>query len=196
MTIFRFPLSHLAAIFLLTALGACTAPQPGAEFNNPYEARNRAIHEFNKSIDQAALRPAGQAAAALPEGITQPVQNFADTLALPGMIINGVLQGDADGAITNFMRLVINLTLGVGGLADVAAEVGLEEESTDFGETLHVWGIPEGAYVELPVLGPSTERDAVGEIVDLVLNPLERLGRPDLARARTVSRAADLVITR
>ncbi len=193
---YRFSLSHLAAALTLAALGACTAPQPGAEFNDPYEETNRAVHNFNKGLDRVALRPAGQAAAALPEGVTQPVQNFADNLSLPGMIINGVLQGDADGAITNFMRLVINTTLGIGGLADIAAEMGLEEESTDFGETLHVWGVPEGAYIELPGLGPSTERDAAGQIVDFALNPLSRLGTTDLARAGTASRAADLVIAR
>ena len=70
------------------------------------------------------------------------------------------------------MRFVFNTIFGIGGLGDPAGELGLYEDETDFGETLHVWGAAEGAYVELPVLGPSTERDAVGKVVDLFLNPL------------------------
>ena len=70
------------------------------------------------------------------------------------------------------MRFVINSTLGFGGLFDVASDFGIEDHETDFGETLHVWGAGEGAYVELPFLGPSTQRDAVGKVVDLFTNPL------------------------
>ena len=180
----------------IVGLTACTAPQPGQEFNDPYEQQNRSIHEFNKSVDQAVLRPLGQVTAAAPEGITRPISNFADNVGLPGMVANGLLQGDIGGLSTNTMRFLINTTVGIGGLFDPAGAIGLTEQSTDFGETLAVWGVPEGAYLERPFRGPSTERDAVGDIVDFVLNPLRQIGTAAQLDYGTASRVADIVITR
>jgi phospholipid-binding lipoprotein MlaA len=166
---------HLAAVTLL-ALAACTPAPPDGGMNDPFEATNRAVHQFNKDVDRAILRPAGQAAAALPEAIRIPVVNFSNNADLPGMVLNNVLQGDVGGAVQNTMRFIINSTVGVLGLADPAGAIGLTEVETDFGQTLAVWGVPEGAYVELPLLGPSTERDAVGTIVDFALDPLGEVG--------------------
>lgn len=182
-------------------LGACAAgpgavAPGGSGFNDPYEATNRAVHEFNKDVDRALLRPAGRVAAALPPVIREPVSNFADNVGLPGKVLNGLMQGDVGGALTNTMRFVLNSTVGLFGLLDPAGEVGIEEQDTDFGETLAVWGVPEGAYLELPLLGPSTERDAVGRIVDFVIDPLDRVGSPEMTDWGTTARAADLVIER
>lgn len=186
----------VTTVLALSALAACTAPQPGQEFNDPYEESNRAVHDFNKGVDRAVLRPAGEIMAAAPVEVTMPISNFADNVGLPGMVVNGVLQGDIDGAATNTMRFLINSTFGVLGLFDPATAWGLPEETTDFGETLAVWGVPEGAYLELPVLGPSTERDAVGEIVDLLIDPLERVGTPEQIDYGPGARIADIIITR
>lgn len=180
----------------MAVMTACTAPQPGAEFNDPFEANNRVIHNFNKGLDRTVLRPAGQVAAVIPDEMTTPVVNFADNVALPGMMANGILQGDIGGTSTNLMRFLINTTVGFGGLFDPAGAIGLAEESTDFGETLAVWGLPEGAYVELPVFGPSTERDAAGRIVDLLFDPLQSVGTGTQLKYGTGTRAASLAITR
>ena len=188
--------SGLSAVFLLASVAACTAPQPGAEFNDPFEATNRAVHGFNKDLDRAVLRPLGQVARATPSEITEPVANFADNVGLPGMVLNGLLQGDIGGASTNTMRFLLNSTVGVFGLFDPAGAIGLAEESTDFGETLAVWGVPEGAYMELPVFGPSTERDAAGIIIDFVIDPLKHVGRPPQVDYSLPARVADLAITR
>lgn len=177
-------------------LAGCAAPQSEGGFNDPYEQTNRKIHNFNRGLDRNALRPAGETAAQLPMEIREPVANFADNVALPGMVLNGLLQADIGGAATNTMRLLINTTAGIGGLFDPAGAIGLTEESTDFGETLHVWGIPEGAFVELPLLGPSTERDAVGRVVDFVIDPVSRYGHDNLRTAGTVANVGDLVISR
>lgn len=181
---------------LIVSLAACTAPQPGAEFNDPYEESNRVVHGWNKGLDRAVLRPAGQVMAAAPVEVTQPVSNFADNVGLPGMVVNGILQGDVDGAATNTFRFLINSTIGVLGLFDPATTIGLPEETTDFGETLAVWGVPEGAYLELPVLGPSTERDAAGQIIDFALDPLRRVGTPHQVDYGIAARVTDLAITR
>ena len=184
------------AVVSLVVLGACATTQPGAAINDPYENTNRQIHAFNKDLDRTLLRPAGQIAAATPDEITTPITNFADNVGLPGMVANGLLQADIGGAATNTMRFLINTTVGVGGLFDPAGAIGLPEETTDFGETLAVWGVGEGAYVELPVFGPSTQRDAVGTLVDLVFDPLDQVGTAPQLDYGTATRGADLAITR
>jgi phospholipid-binding lipoprotein MlaA len=141
--------------------------------NDPYEADNRRMHAFNKALDSAVVgRGAEGFAAAVPEPVRRGIGNVADNLDLPRLVVNGVLQGRAEDALANTFRLAINTTVGLGGLLDPATAMGLPVRQTDFGETLHVWGWGEGRYLELPVLGPSTERDALGKVVDAALNPL------------------------
>ncbi|EAQ03709.1 putative lipoprotein [Pseudooceanicola batsensis HTCC2597] len=168
--------SYAARFVLLGAVGAmtaCSPAPPATGINDPWEASNRRMHAFNKSVDRNILGPAGGSyVTVLPEPVVTTVGNFAGNLATPSVVVNNVLQADARGAFTNSFRFVLNTTLGMGGLFDVATMAGINEVETDFGETLHVWGAGEGNYVELPVLGPSTERDAVGRIVDLFTNPL------------------------
>ncbi|MFW2541132.1 VacJ family lipoprotein [Primorskyibacter sp. 2E107] len=161
---------------LLMMVAACSVPGPGGApegIHDPHEATNRKIHAFNQRLDKNSVNGAGAAyVRSVPEGVRRNISNFADTFATPGYVVNQVLQGRPGRATTNTVRFVINATLGFGGLADVAADLGLEEDDTDFGETLYVWGAPEGAYQELPILGPSTERDSAGRVVDLFTNPL------------------------
>jgi phospholipid-binding lipoprotein MlaA len=183
-------------LIAIALLSACTAPQPGAEFNDPYEASNRAFYDISVTLDRIILRPAGQVAAALPMEITGPVSNFADNVGLPGMVANGFLQGDIAGMGTNTMRFLINTTIGIGGLFDPAGAIGLAEESTDFGETLAVWGVPEGAYLVLPLFGPSTERDAVGTLVDLLIEPLQSVGTMAQIDFAMGAKIADRAISR
>lgn len=168
-------LTSSVGLMALAAVAACSPAPAGQEIHDPYEQTNRAVHEFNKGLDSAVLRPVGQAAAQVPEGLRIPVSNFAANTALPGYVVNNVLQGDIGGVVTNTMRFLLNTTVGVFGLADPAGALGIEAVETDFGATLAKWGAVEGAYVELPVFGPSTERDAVGRVVDFVLNPLDGL---------------------
>lgn len=188
--------SGFPALCLALFAAGCSVAPPGAEIHDPYEPRNRAIHEFNKDVDRALVRPVAQVAGAAPVEFTTPVINFSDNVALPGMVLNGLLQGDVDGAATNAFRFALNTTIGVLGLADPASVLGLEEVETDFGETLAVWGVPEGAYLELPLIGPSTERDAAGRIVDALIDPLERFGRPEQVDYGRAAWIAEQVIER
>lgn len=178
------------------AVSACSVGQPGQAVNDPHEQANRQIHAFNKGLDRAILRPAGQVARATPEEITVPLVNFAENVGLPSAVANGVLQGDVGGAATNTMRFLINTTVGIGGLFDPAGAIGLHDEDTDFGETLAVWGVGEGAYVELPVFGPSTQRDTVGLVVDLVFDPLDNVGTTAQIDYGPGTRAASIATTR
>lgn len=169
----RIALCVIAAV----ALSGCATSQDPAlrtdGINDPYEAQNRAIHGFNKGLDKNLVRPVSQGyAAAVPVDIRDRVNDFSTNLSMPGVVINSLLQGDLRGAGLATTRFLVNTTLGIGGVADVASEFDIPEHETDFGETLAVWGVGEGAYVELPVFGPSTQRDTVGFITDFFTNPL------------------------
>lgn len=158
------------------ALTGCAAPAPTTAPNDPFEDGNRAIHAFNKGLDRVVARPASKAyVTILPQPVKTGVANFATNLDLPGNVLNGVMQGNAEGATRNTFRFLINSTLGVAGLFDPAKSFGLDQQKTDFGQTLHVWGAGEGPYLELPVLGPRTTRDALGDAVDFVTNPVGKV---------------------
>lgn len=162
------PLAFLAA----GLLAACTPPDPGSEINDPYEAENRRVHAFNRKLDAAIFGPVSERAGAAPEELVTLVDNVATNIDTPRIIVNDLLQLNLEDAVVNTLRVAINTTLGLGGLFDPASEMGLYLRDTDFGETLYRWGMPEGAYRELPFFGPSTDRDAAGTVVDFFLNPL------------------------
>ena len=162
-----------AGLAALSVLAACANPAPGPVPNDPYESTNRVMHGFNRGIDRALVRPSSKVYGfVLPQPVKTGVANFATNLDLPGDMVNGALQGNVNGFGKNFFRFAINSTLGLGGLFDPAKSFGLDAAKTDFGQTLHVWGVGEGAYVELPGIGPSTVRDAIGTAVDIAANPV------------------------
>lgn len=166
------------AAALLVFLSACATPEVTSGINDPYEVTNRKIHERNRQTDRNILRPVAYAYGEnVPEPIRKGASNFAGNLSLPGDIVNNLLQFRIEDALHNTVRLMFNSTIGIGGLFDPGTRVGLTGKETDFGETLHVWGVEEGAYLELPALGPSTQRDAVGKGVDIFLNPLRYVVR-------------------
>lgn len=167
-----------AALCLLSLVSACSSTEElGSEaINDPYETTNRAIHSFNKGADKVVLRPVSRTYGALvPDPVQIGVGNAVSNLGVPSDVINHGLQGDPVAAVQQTGRFLLNSTFGVAGLLDPATKLGLPAEPTDFGETLHVWGTGEGAYVELPFLGPSTTRDATGRVVDALTDPLQLL---------------------
>ncbi len=185
------------ALMAALALSACNTPPEPVDVWDPYEVQNRQRHEGNVAVDRAVLRPAARAwGESVPQPVRRTAVNFASNLEAPGFIVNDVLQGNGEDAIHNLFRFVINSTLGVAGIFDPASSFGLEPRDSDFGETLHVWGAEEGAYMELPLFGPSTERDAVGTVVDIVINPIGGLV-PDLpVWVSPTGRAVQVVDTR
>jgi phospholipid-binding lipoprotein MlaA len=173
---------RLAAAFLLgLALVGCAArpdpadPEAVAEFeqtNDPLEPLNRRMFVVNDGLDTLVLRPAAEAYRIfIPPEIRTSVRNMLGNLRSPVILLNDVLQGETQRAGTTLGRFVLNTTLGVGGLFDVATGYGLPGHGEDFGQTLAVWGAGEGPYLFLPALGPSNPRDLVGTGVDAVSNP-------------------------
>ena len=164
---------------LLTAVmlvAGCATQDPAAtrDVFDPYEGENRRMHEFNRGFDRSLLRPVSKGyAAVVPDDIETGVVRLAENLSLPADIVNNVLQLNMRGAFQDTARLLVNTTVGLGGVFDPASEMGMvAPTNTDFGETLHVWGVREGAYIELPLLGPSTTRRTFGYFFDLFTNPL------------------------
>ncbi len=160
-----------AAVFL----SACaTGPVAPDSINDPFEDVNRSVHEFNKLADKTVLRPVALTyGAVVPEPVQRMVDNSVNNLAVPGQTVNLVLQGNLEDAFRMTVRFVINSTIGIGGLFDPASDAGLFQKKTDFGETLGVWGVAEGPYLELPLLGGSTVRDTVGMVVDYAIDPMQ-----------------------
>jgi len=168
--------TFLALAVMMVVTAACTPAPKATGINDPYEAQNRKIHALNKSLDRKIFKPLSHGYGKVARGpISTGVGNFASNLSLPRYVLNDLLQLNIKEATHNTLRLAINTTVGLGGIVDIASQGGLHEKSTDFGETLHVWGLGEGAYMELPVLGPSTTRDAIGTAVDFAIDPLNRL---------------------
>lgn len=162
----------------MTVLSGCASSGPDVTqaINDPYEAQNRKIHQFNKNRDRQIVRPVALAYSnTMPDDVEIVVSNVSDNLGLPGQVINNLLQGDLRMAGNNTLRFLINSTAGFAGIFDPSSELGLPKDDTDFGETLHVWGAGEGRYQELPFLGPSTERDTAGRIVDFAIDPMRAI---------------------
>ncbi|HBS50045.1 MAG TPA: VacJ lipoprotein [Rhodobacteraceae bacterium] len=141
---------------------------------DPYESVNRSIHEFNKDIDTAFFGPTSKGYTKIvPDPIEDSFVYFSKNVSMPRVAMNALLQGDLRTFGIALGRFTINTTVGFAGLADPATDFKLPQVDADFGQTLHVWGFEEGAYVELPFLGPSNVRDTVGFVGDFGLNPLE-----------------------
>jgi phospholipid-binding lipoprotein MlaA len=181
------PLRLFAIIAVISlAAGCATPPNPSdteayaeyREINDPLEPMNRGIFQLNRALDTWFLKPlAIMYREFLPPPFQRGIHNFLNNLRTPIVLANDLFQGEMDRAGTTIARFLINTTLGVGGLSDPATELGWEDHDEDFGQTLAVWGLPEGPYLMLPLLGPSSPRDGVGLAVDsFLIDPIGLLG--------------------
>ena len=166
--------------------------------NDPFEGSNRFFFGVNQVLDDLLLRPVSIVyRAVLPDFARNGVRNFLNNLNSPVIFANDLLQGETDRAGDTLVRFGINSTVGIGGLIDVAKDVGHPYHDEDFGQTLAVWGVNDGPYFYFPLMGPSTARDFTGFVVDRGLDPLTYVnwGNDDLEYApvaRTVLNVIDL----
>ena len=134
------------------------------------EATNRSIYNFNENIDQVVFKPAAELYRDnLPLPLQAGVSNFFRNLAEPTTVVNDLLQGKFLQAVNDSARFVINTSLGVFGLIDIAGKLGLLRHQEDYGQTLARWRVPDGPYLVLPLFGPSNLRDVVGKLPALYL---------------------------
>ena len=176
----RFGQAALAALLLSLTAGCATVPpstdaEAVADFrqnNDPLEPTNRFFYRVDDGLDTYVLRPVAVAyRTVVPGAVRRPVHNLLSNIAAPTVFANDVLQAKPKHAGTTMMRFLINTTAGVGGLFDVATGLGYPAHQTDFGLTLAVWGVGEGPFLFLPVLGPSNGRDSAGYIGNIALDP-------------------------
>ncbi len=143
------------------------------ELNDRLEPTNRVIFDVNDSIDESVVEPAARGyRTVVPDLGRQGIGNFLQNLRSPVNLANDILQGKGERAHDTLIRFLVNSTFGVGGLIDVASAEGMEGHDEDFGQTLAVWGVGEGPYFVIPLLGPSNARDATGLVVDTFFDPL------------------------
>ena len=145
---------------------------PDPAERDPWEGGNRSIFSLNEGIYRYVLDPVAEVyEAVVPRPVRTSVRNLFSNLHEPVTFTNELLQGSGREAAGTLGRFAVNSTIGIAGIFDPATSLGLERHSTDFGETLAYYGTPSGPYLVIPLLGPATARDAVGESVDLLLRP-------------------------
>jgi phospholipid-binding lipoprotein MlaA len=160
---------------------------------DPWEPLNRGMYAVHDAIDRFTLRWIARGyKAAVPSFARRGVTNFSRNLLTPRSAINNFLQGKGGPGFSDLGRFIINSALGIGGLVDVATAQGMPEYDEDFGQTLAVWGMPEGPFVFIPILGPNTLLDAVSIPVDLISDPLLHYDNSSARDKIYILRAIDL----
>ncbi len=168
----RASVLFLAALMLVMTGCASTVRNP----DDPLEGYNRAVFSFNEGVDKAVVKPAAQAyETVLPQLVRTGIGNVFRNLGDVWVGVNNLLQGKPGDGMSDLMRFAMNSTFGILGIFDVASEMGLQRHDEDFGQTLAVWGVGEGAYFVVPFLGPRTVRDAAVLPLDMRGNSLVQI---------------------
>ena len=181
---------HCAALVMVLSVAACAAADPNADLSatDPHEGFNREVHKVNIALDRNVLRPVAQGYDFVtPALVKHLLGNGFSHLDLPADFINYLIQGEINSALETLGRFTLNTVLGAGGFLDPATEFGLPKDDTDFGITLGRYGVGEGTYWVLPLFGPTTTRDSVGGLVDLVFQPTAYIGVFDSSFANVFS---------
>ena len=184
--------ARLAALLLcVSALGGCAGGAPLVA-HDPLEPLNRQVFKFNDALDAAIVKPVAIAYRDhTPTPLRQGIGNVFNNLQDSWSVVNNLLQLKIVYAYDSLARVAINTLLGVAGVVDVASEMGIERHTQDFGHTLGVWGVPPGPYLVLPILGPSSLRDAVALSVDWQGDPLGQLPNESVRNAALLLRGLD-----
>ena len=186
------------ALVLALALAAAGCATTSADPRDPLEGVNRAMFAFNDAVDENALQPAARLYRNVtPRALRDMVRNFFNNLDDLFIGANNLLQGKAEDAVNDWLRFAFNTTFGLLGIHDWASDMGLEKHNEDFGQTLGRWGMGDGVYLVLPLLGPSTLRDTAALPIDWEGDPVYGHTPVDernaLTAARTIARRADLL---
>lgn len=172
-------------IGVVVTLGGCATTEVAEQQHyvtdkaDPYENFNRKMYSFNDTVDNYVAEPISDAYKWItPQFMQTGVFNFFSNLKTINVVINDVLQAKFQQSAEDAGRFALNTTLGLGGFLDVGKSVGLEQNEEDFEQTLAVWGVPQGSYLVLPLLGPSTVRGIPGAVFDTAANPATYVGMP------------------
>lgn len=191
-------MSGLAAAALVLALLQGCATGPNAHPDDPLEPMNRAVFGFNDKVDKAVVKPAATLYQNVtPKLVRQGVSNVFANISDLWSTVNNVLQAKPEAATDSFFRFTTNSLWGLGGIFDIATDMGIPRHSENFGRTLGHWGVASGPYLVLPLFGPSSVRDTAGRLVDMQGNLVSRSenvsGRNSLMFLRAVDTRASLL---
>jgi phospholipid-binding lipoprotein MlaA len=163
----------LFAIWTIPLVGCATSSPEAGAANDPLEPMNRAVYVFDEKVDQNALLPiAGLYINNVPKPLRTAIHNVLSNAEEPVTIGNDILQLDFGRTAKATARMALNSTIGLGGVVDVAAKHGLPEDAADFAQTLNRYGVGEGPFLVLPIIGPEPPRDLVGDAADLFMDPI------------------------
>ena len=194
----------LVALLCIGVFGplGCASPPPPEDpesreafqrINDPFEPINRIVFAVNIEADRYILKPVAYVyKEAVPGPLRDILGNFLNNLRSPVTLLNALLQGDVEHAGTTLFRFSVNSTLGFAGAVDLAGEFGIVRRNEDFGQTLAVWGVDEGPYLMLPVLGPSNARDAAGRVADYFSDPFAYLRYEKFTYSRFSAKIVDV----
>jgi len=173
------PARTVAVIAVLLMSAGCASTPGRTTTDDPWQGLNRGVYKFNDTLDRAALKPVARGYRKItPRWFRTGVGNFFANLAYPATFVNQFLQGKPARGAQDAGRFLLNSTLGLAGLIDVATPLGLQANDEDFGQTLAVWGVGSGPYLTMPFFGPSSIRDAPSRVFDYFLGPLEYMHVP------------------
>ena len=157
----------MLSVWAIASTGCATLPPGERDPRDHFERFNRTMYRFDTSLDHAILRPVARGYVKItPAPVRRDISNFLNNLTYTKTIVNDILQARFRDFGSDVARLVVNTTVGLGGLFDPATRLGLAKHDADFGQTLGKWGVPTGSYLVLPLLGPSDVRDAIGTLAD------------------------------
>jgi phospholipid-binding lipoprotein MlaA len=183
----------ISGIFVLGIFGCATTQSKDSSAQNaadPYENLNRKIYNFNDSVDDYVAKPVADTYKFItPDFVETGISNFFNNLKSLNIVANDLLQGKIEQSGLDTGRFLMNSTLGMAGFFDVAKNVGLGQSDEDFEQTLAVWGVPQGTYLVLPLLGPITTRGIPGAVFDTAANPVNYVGIPAQALSLINTRA-------
>jgi phospholipid-binding lipoprotein MlaA len=201
----QFCSNFIAAFVVVLVLAGCATKPPASdkgatqeyqEINDPIEPTNRVIFEFNRALDEVILQPVARAyRVVIPSWVRARITSALDNLRAPVVFFNELAQGEPKRAASTLVRFGFNTTFGLAGLNDFARELGFEKTDEDFGQTLAIWGVGSGPYLMLPIFGPSNPRDAVGRVVDIVIDPFNMWTRNVDREALTYARAGTEIVS-
>lgn len=157
--------ASMFSLLLLLSIGGCAHT---GQVNDPFEPFNRKVQTFNDTVDRYTLKPVAQAYRyVLPEFLRKGIRHAFDNIAYPTVFLNQFLQGKGTTGLSDLARFLVNSTVGLGGVMDVATSMGLPAHDEDFGQTFAVWGIGSGPYMVVPFWGPVTARAGVGDVAGI-----------------------------
>ncbi len=200
---YNFFCNKVVTLFLLLSFTllstGCASTTPDGDVSDPMESLNRNIYAFNEGFDRLILKPVAEGYQKLPSPVQTGTHNFFSNLDDVVIIINGVLQLKLEQFSSDILRFSVNTTYGFLGLIDMGTPMGLPKHHASFADTLGFWGVGSGAYVVIPILGPSSVRDAPSLVVDYLLHPINQVSPASasfgLSAVRTVDMRAELLKT-